>query len=182
MVTLEQIKLLDSKITKALGFISQLTDENASLKKQIEELKQSAVKLQEENSRVEQEFASALEKLNKFEDAIEQSLSSVKASLNPAQNTTFQQESVPPVSKLPDPLIPPTALEVKLSRPEAKLPAAPLAYTVNEEDAAIDADDAEQSEEDMEGTTEEGAEGTIEEDTEEESETDDSDGAELDIF
>ena len=38
MVTLEQIKLLETKIAKAINFVTQLTDENNELKKRNEEL------------------------------------------------------------------------------------------------------------------------------------------------
>jgi len=181
MVTLEQIKLLDSKITRALGFISRLTEENARLKKEIVELTETAAKLQEENNRVEEEFTSALEKLNKFEDAIEQSLSSIKAGLNPAQNTIFRQENAPPVPDPPVTPVPPAALEVKLSAPETELPTAPLAYTIDEEGDTEDADTVEEPEENIEeGMEEDPSDDT--ENTEEESETSDSDGEELDIF
>ena len=108
MVTLEQIKLLESKITKAVNFVAQLTDENSSLKKQNEELEETIAALKEEKSRIQEGINSALGKLNQFEDAIERSLSSVKNSSKTAQSKP-----------------PPNA--------ETSVPAVPSAYTVDEE-------------------------------------------------
>ncbi|MCL1927414.1 MAG: cell division protein ZapB [Treponema sp.] len=94
MVTLEQIKLLESKLARAINFVTQITEENNRLKKQNNELEKTINALKEEKTRVEEVIISALGKLNKFEDAIERSLgtaasaSSVKSSPRPAQKAT----------------------------------------------------------------------------------------------
>jgi chromosome segregation ATPase len=164
MVTLEQIRLLNSRITQAIGSYIRVKEENAHLRKQIEEFRESATKLQEENSKVEAEFTSALEKLNRFEEAFEeaigQSLSSVKTGSN--QGQSFRQEPAAPAVPAP---------EVPGPVPEVQAPAAPLAYMIDEEDIPEVTEDMEEPE-DIEDT----------DSSAEESGTEDSDGAELDIF
>lgn len=153
MVTLEQIKLLESKITKAVNFVGQLTDENTELKKRNKELEETIAALQEEKSRVQEGIVSALGKLNQFEDAIERSLSSVKNSPKPVQSSQNAGTSAPaqpasppqsqaasqpvsPVSPLqaaPLPASPqpaPRPAPVPAAKPQ---PAVPSAYTVDEE-------------------------------------------------
>ena len=87
MVTLEQIKLLEAKITRAINFVNQVTEENNQLKKRNDELEGIITALREEKTRVEEGIVSALGKLNQFEDAIEKSLSSVKNNPRPEQKT-----------------------------------------------------------------------------------------------
>ena len=116
MVTLEQIKLLESKLTRAINFVSQLSEENSRLKKRNDELEETVVSLKEETTRVEEGIASALGKLNQFEDAIERSLSSVRGGSKPAQKPVVQSPSPKPVVQN----VPPK-------------PAVPSAYTVDED-------------------------------------------------
>ena len=108
MVTLEQIKLLESKISKAINFVAQLTDENNELKKQNEELEETIEALKEEKTRVQEGIVSALGKLNQFEDAIERSISSVKGGSKFPQSSpnaapAVPQGEPPPVSPAPQP-------------------------------------------------------------------------------
>ena len=86
MITLDQIKLLETKITKAINFVAQLTDENNELKKRNAELEETVASLKDEKTRVQEGIVSALGKLNQFEDAIERSLSAVKNNPKPAQS------------------------------------------------------------------------------------------------
>ena len=135
MVTLEQIKLLESKITKAVNFVGQLTDENTELKKRNKELEETIAALQEEKSRVQEGIVSALGKLNQFEDAIERSLSSVKGAPKPRQNGPAQKvDAAAPVQLhpvSPRPISPvPQPAPVPAEKPE---PGMPSAYTVDEE-------------------------------------------------
>jgi len=88
MVNLEQIKLLESKISRAISFVSQITEENARLKKRNEELEETVTALREETTKVEEGIVSALGKLNQFEDTIERSLSAVKAPPKPANGVS----------------------------------------------------------------------------------------------
>jgi len=81
MVTLEQIRLLESKISRAIEFVARLTEEKARLMQQNEELRETITALREtiealkeEKNRVEEGIVSALGKLNQFEDAMERTL------------------------------------------------------------------------------------------------------------
>lgn len=163
MVTLEQIKLLESKISRAINFVADVTEENSRLKKRNDELeaengefKAALEKLKEEKTRVDEGIISALGTLNQFEDAIERSLSVVKASANvkpnpkpvkaepaaPAQQAPAQAAQPPAQAEpaapaaavqtaLPQTALPQTSNAAQTAVP-AK-PAVPSAYTVDEE-------------------------------------------------
>jgi FtsZ-binding cell division protein ZapB len=127
MVTLEQIKLLESKIARAIGFVNQLTEENGRLKKRNEALEEAIAKLKEEKTKVEEGIVSVLGRLNQFEDAIGRSLSTVKA--------------VPAIKGggAPSAAAAGSAAPVPAARPEAARgsappkPAVPSVFTVDEE-------------------------------------------------
>ena len=81
MVSLEQVKLLESKVTKAIDYVKKVTEENSSLKgkldsyqKRIEELEVLIQQFKEEQGRIEDGILSALDRLNQFEDALEKTL------------------------------------------------------------------------------------------------------------
>ena len=85
MVTLEQIKLLETKIVKAITIVeqaaaenAQLSDENTQLKikletyqKRIDELEGLIQAFKDEQGKIEEGIVSALNRLNRFEAAIE---------------------------------------------------------------------------------------------------------------
>jgi hypothetical protein len=82
MVSLEQVKLLETKVARAIEFVEQVSGENAALQeklesyqKRIDELEVLVQRFKEEQGRIEDGILSALDKLNQFEDAIEKSLS-----------------------------------------------------------------------------------------------------------
>jgi hypothetical protein len=84
MVTLEQVKLLETKVIKAIGFVNQVTAENTLLKgkldtyqRRIDELEVLVQRFKEDQSSIEDGILSALDRLNQFEDAVEKSISSV---------------------------------------------------------------------------------------------------------
>jgi type II secretory pathway component HofQ len=84
MVTLEQVKLLETKVAKAIDFVNRVTDENTLLRgkletyrKRIDELEGLVQRFKEDQGRIEEGILSALDRLNQFEDAIGRSLSSV---------------------------------------------------------------------------------------------------------
>jgi uncharacterized phage infection (PIP) family protein YhgE len=112
MVTLEQIKLLESKIVRAIDAVTRLTDENMHLRKRNDELKELAERLKEEKTRVEAGIVSALDRLNQFEDAIERSLAASKPSPVPVQYADNPGTAAPP--------------------PPPETGGLPSAYTVNE--------------------------------------------------
>ena len=88
MINLEQVKLLEAKVGKAIDCIERLTDEKdrqrqkeANLQekleaqqKRAEELELLVVRIKEEQDRIEDSILAALDRLNQFEDAIEKSL------------------------------------------------------------------------------------------------------------
>jgi hypothetical protein len=82
MVTLEQVKLLETKVAKAIGYVNQVNGENSRLRatldgyrKRIDELEVLVQQFKEDQGRIEKGIISALDRLNQFEDAIEKSLS-----------------------------------------------------------------------------------------------------------
>ena len=81
MVTLEQVKLLETKITQTIEYIERLSSENMSLRKKldtnqkrVDELEQLVLRFKEEQGRIEDGILSALDRLSQFESAIEKSL------------------------------------------------------------------------------------------------------------
>ncbi|MDR0402754.1 MAG: cell division protein ZapB [Treponema sp.] len=140
MVTLEQIKLLESKITRAIDVVTRLSEENLRLKKRNGELEDLAEKLKNEKTRIEEGIVSALDRLNQFEDAIERSLDSVK-SVKPQDAGPSPQRPAAPESR-PSAALPKPAVEQQPARPTAPAqperpePAPiPQAYLVDEEEA-----------------------------------------------
>ncbi|GHV81741.1 hypothetical protein AGMMS49991_02990 [Spirochaetia bacterium] len=86
MVTLEQIRLLETKVSRAIEIVNRITDENTFLKgklesyqKRIDELEVLIQRFKEDQGRIEEGIVSALNRLNQFEEAIEGSLAPVKS-------------------------------------------------------------------------------------------------------
>lgn len=82
MVSLEQIKLLESKVSKTIDYVKTVTDENRQLKEnldsyqnRIDELEALVLQFKQDQSRIEDGILSALDRLNQFEDALESKLS-----------------------------------------------------------------------------------------------------------
>ncbi|MDR1637237.1 MAG: cell division protein ZapB [Treponema sp.] len=82
MNTLEQVKLLESKVIRAIEYVERVSREKAQLqgeidscRKRIDELEAVIRQFKEDQSRIEEGVLSALDRLNQFEDAIERSLS-----------------------------------------------------------------------------------------------------------
>ena len=82
MISLEQVRLLESKVTRAIDYVKKVTEENSALKgkldsyqKRIDELEVLIKQFREEQSRIEDAVLSALDRLNQFEDAVEGKLS-----------------------------------------------------------------------------------------------------------
>jgi hypothetical protein len=81
MVSLEQVKLLETKVARAIEYVERVTGENALLRgklesyqKRIDELEVLVQRFKEDQGRIEDGILSALDRLNQFEDAIEKSL------------------------------------------------------------------------------------------------------------
>jgi chromosome segregation ATPase len=82
MITLEQVKLLESKAARAIEYVERVSRENAQLQgkldsyqKRIDELEVVIRQFKEDQGRIEEGVLAALDRLNQFEDAIERSLS-----------------------------------------------------------------------------------------------------------
>jgi len=83
MLSLEQVKLLESRVSKTIDHVKKVTGENLQLKEKlssyqnrIEELEALIQQFKENQSRIEDGIISALDRLNQFEDALEGKLSS----------------------------------------------------------------------------------------------------------
>jgi chromosome segregation ATPase len=81
MVTLEQVKLLETKVVRAIDYVERISRENSQLQgkldsyqKRIDELEVLIQQFREDQGRIEEGILAALERLNKFEDAIEKSI------------------------------------------------------------------------------------------------------------
>ncbi|MCL1836936.1 MAG: hypothetical protein FWG46_05255 [Treponema sp.] len=88
MINLEQVKLLETKVAKAIDYIERLGKENADLhqkeadlqtkldsyQKRIDELEDLVMRFKEDQGRIEDAILSALDRFNQFEEAIEKSL------------------------------------------------------------------------------------------------------------
>jgi len=97
MVTLEQVKLLENKVAKALDYIGRMNAENASLRDKldgyqarIDELEVIVKQFRDEQGRIEDSILSALDRLAQFEDAVERGLSSASSTPAPQQEETAQ--------------------------------------------------------------------------------------------
>jgi len=88
MINLEQVKLLEAKVAKAIDYIEQLSRENAGLQqkeaelqagletyqKRIDELEGLAMRFKEDQARIEDSILAALNRLNQFEETVDKSL------------------------------------------------------------------------------------------------------------
>jgi chromosome segregation ATPase len=110
MVTLEQVKLLETKVAKALDFVSQVTGENTLLKekldayqRRIDELEVLIQRFKEDQGRIEEGIISALNRLNQFEDAVEKSLLPIqnRAELAPGKTKTEKKDDSNQEAKVP---------------------------------------------------------------------------------
>jgi predicted nuclease with TOPRIM domain len=82
MVSLEQVKLLESKVTNVIEHVKKVTTDNSKLRekldsyqKRIEELEVLVHQFKENQGQIEDGILSALDRLNQFEDALESKLS-----------------------------------------------------------------------------------------------------------
>jgi len=81
MLSLDQVRLLDEKVARTVEYVGRLTAENAALRKKIDSTQKRIDELEvfvslfkEEQGRIEDGILSALDRLSKFENAIEKSL------------------------------------------------------------------------------------------------------------
>ena len=109
MVSLEQVQLLEARVTKAIEYIQRVSAENAALvserldlqaklsanQKRIDELEVLIMRFKEDQGRIEDGIIAALDRLSQFEEAFENSLKE-----NTPKKTAKAREKVSgPVSK-----------------------------------------------------------------------------------
>jgi chromosome segregation ATPase len=78
MVSIEQVRLLEKKVSNAIDYVNRVTDENAQLKtrmdgyvRRIDELEVFIKRFKEDQGRIEETVVSVLDKLNRFEDSVD---------------------------------------------------------------------------------------------------------------
>jgi hypothetical protein len=182
MVTLDQIKLLETKVAKAIDHINKVTEENSLLKgkletyrKRVDELEGLVKRFKDDQSRIEEGILSALDRLNQFEDAIGKNL------VPPPQTPATSGQPVGPVAG-PPPSPPPAEPPI-----EAR-PAAPVAPEVNPapsfgEETALRSETAERSQvPGMYLSDEDELPNEESEEIDEDEDPDDRSSGELDIF
>ena len=126
MISLEQVKLLDSKVSRLIDHVRKANEENSQLKerlnanhKRIDELEILVKKFRQEQNKIEDGILSALDRLNQFEDALESKLSTENGLPTEA---TILEETVPTTpakaehprkeeKKAPEPVIEPLKVE-----------------------------------------------------------------------
>lgn len=77
MLSLDQVRLLENRVQKAVGKITSLTDENARLRSQLSGLQTRVNELEglvrsfkDDQGRIEEGILSALDRLSAFEDSV----------------------------------------------------------------------------------------------------------------
>lgn len=181
MVSLEQVKLLETKVAKAIDFVKSLSEENAALRgkldgyrRRIDELEVLVKAFKEDQGRIEAGIMSALERLNQFEDAVERGLAPGAQEAADGEKPVVE-ESVPVAGKPEAP-----AAIASASTPEADSDEAILAELEAEEAAAREAAARAVTASVVETAAATAAEMVAEPQSEEEVRSDQ--GAELDIF
>ena len=110
MVTVEQVRQLESKVAKAIDYINKLTDENTLLKNKldsyqtrIDELEVLIQRFKEDQARIEEGILSALDRLNRFEDDVHRTITPVTtAGASPRQARTGAPEKREPTGTADD--------------------------------------------------------------------------------
>ena len=114
MVSLEQVKLLESKVTRTIDYVKKVTDENTRLKgkldsyqKRIDELEVLIQQFKEDQSRIEDGILSALDRLNQFEGALETTLS------KESKKETQKEKGISPTEEPASPLLTESEINLK---------------------------------------------------------------------
>jgi len=98
MINLEQVKLLETKVAKAVDYVEHLAKENTAMhrqetelqtrlesyQKRIDELEVLVMGFKEDQNKIEEGILAALDKLSQFEKAIEKSLKDKPAAVKAA--------------------------------------------------------------------------------------------------
>jgi FtsZ-binding cell division protein ZapB len=101
MISLEQVKLLEMRVAKAIEIVQHLSAENAALvseknglyekldanQKRIDELEVLVMRFKDDQGRIEDGIIAALDRLSQFEEAFENSLKDKTAGKKPSAKT-----------------------------------------------------------------------------------------------
>jgi len=107
MINLEQVKLLETKVTKAIDYVDRLAKENAVLRRQeaelqakmesyqkrIDELEVLVSGFKDDQDRIEEGILSALDRLSQFEKAMEKTLREKPAGTKAAKEAGTAKEA-----------------------------------------------------------------------------------------
>jgi chromosome segregation ATPase len=117
MISLEQVKLLETKVTKTIEHVKKVTEENTFLKgkldscqQRIDELEVLIKQFKDEQNRIEEGILSALDRLNEFEDALESTLNHENSGGNKPKGKSKNEPAKPATPPVPDPEENPWAL------------------------------------------------------------------------
>lgn len=116
MISLEQVKLLETKVARAIEYVERVTGENSALvqkeaelrakldsyQKRIDELEVAVMRFKEDQSRIEDGILAALDRLNQFEEAVEKSLNEKQAGEKKTANPAKQAPAKPTAPAKPD--------------------------------------------------------------------------------
>jgi hypothetical protein len=112
MVTLEQVRQLETKIGKAIDYVNRVNDENVRLQgelhgseKRIAELEETIQRFREEQGRIEEGILAALDRLDQFEDNMSRGFSNVQEMVAAAA-PSVSSYAEPTPAPLPEPETP----------------------------------------------------------------------------
>jgi len=123
MISLEQVKLLETRVARAIEYVERVTGENNALvqreaelrakldsyQKRIDELEVAVMHFKEDQSRIEDGILAALDRLNQFEEAVEKSLNEKQAdgkkTENPAKPAKPTLSAKPVLQTKPDKVV-----------------------------------------------------------------------------
>jgi len=119
MISLEQVRALESRVEKAVALIASLRAENASMRsglaaaeKRVAELEGLVGDFQKDQARIEESIVEALRKLDSFEDAVHEA-SPKPAPAKPASvEPTAQDEDLAALEEQTRPDEPSDALDI----------------------------------------------------------------------
>ncbi|MCL2443355.1 MAG: cell division protein ZapB [Treponema sp.] len=114
MISLEQVRLLESKVTKVIDYVRRVKEENAALtserrnlvakldssQKRLGELELLVMRFKEDQGRIEDGIIAALDRLSQFEEAFESSLSDKTTAKKPSVKREKMVERVQPADKV----------------------------------------------------------------------------------
>jgi len=90
LISIEQVRLLGTRVEQIIEHVDSVSEENAALKskldacqKRIDELEVLIQRFKEDQAKIEDGILSALDRLNKFEDEMDKGLSRAKSSAIP---------------------------------------------------------------------------------------------------